>query len=114
MPDDPFRSYGRPAAFGIGMLHGVGAETPTQVVILAAAAGAGGTASGVAILVAFIVGLLSSNALIGLAGTFGFLSATKSWTAYVAISVVTAVASLLVGTVLLLGGETILPAFFSG
>ena len=114
MPEDPFTGYGRRTAFGIGMLHGVGAETPTQVVIFVAAAGVGGTATGVAMLVAFIVGLLSSNTLIALAGTFGFLSATKSWPVYVAISVVTAVASLFVGTVFLLGNDGILPAFVGG
>lgn len=114
MPDDPFASYGRPTAFGVGMLHGIGAETPTQVVIFVAAAGVGGTAAGVAMLVAFIAGLVSSNTLIALAGTFGFLSATKSWPVYVAISVVTAAASLFVGTVFLLGGDSILPAPFGG
>jgi hypothetical protein len=114
MPDDPFTSYGRPTVFGIGMLHGVGAETPTQVVIFVAAAGVGGTVAGVAMLTAFIVGLLTSNTLIALAGTFGFLSATKSWPLYVAVSIVTAVASLFVGTVFFLGSDSLLPALFSG
>jgi high-affinity nickel-transport protein len=114
LPDDPFATFGRPAALGIGMLHGVGAETPTQVVIFVAAAGVGGSAGGVAMLVAFIVGLLSSNTLIALAGTYGLLSATRSWPLYVAVSVVTAVASLFVGIVFLLGGDSMLPAIFSG
>jgi high-affinity nickel-transport protein len=114
MPDDPFMSYGRPTAFGIGMLHGFGAETPTQVVIFVAAAGVGGTAAGIAMLMAFLVGLLSSNTLIAVAGTYGFLSATKSWPLYVAVSVVTAAASLFVGTLFLLGNDAVLPAFFSG
>ena len=64
--------------------------------------------------VAFIVGLLSSNTLIALAGTFGFVSATKSWPLYVAISVVTAAGSFFVGTIFLLGQDGILPAFFGG
>ena len=114
MPDDPFMSYGRPTAFGIGMLHGVGAETPTQVVIFVAAAGVGGTTAGIAMLTAFLIGLLSSNTLIALAGTYGFLSATKSWPLYATVSVVTAAASLVVGTLFLLGNGTALPAFFSG
>ena len=33
------RPYSGPVAFGIGMLHGIGAETPTQVLIFLAAAG---------------------------------------------------------------------------
>ncbi|HEV3472636.1 MAG TPA: hypothetical protein VG408_05455, partial [Actinomycetota bacterium] len=31
VPDDPFINYGPATATGVGMLHGVGAETPTQV-----------------------------------------------------------------------------------
>ena len=45
-PDDPFMTYGKATSFGIGMIHGVGAETPTQVVIFLTAAGAGGKAAG--------------------------------------------------------------------
>ncbi len=44
--DDAFMNYGRGTAFGVGMLHGVGAETPTQVVIFLTAAGAGGASPG--------------------------------------------------------------------
>jgi high-affinity nickel-transport protein len=114
MPHDPFTSYGRPTAFGVGMLHGFGAETPTQVVIFVAAAGVGGTAAGLAMLTAFLVGLLSSNTLIALAATYGFLSATKSWPLYATVSIVTAVASLFVGTMFLVGNDGALPAFFGG
>jgi hypothetical protein len=65
-------------------------------------------------LTAFVVGLLSSNTLIALAGTYGFLSATKSWPVYATVSIVTAAASLFVGTMFLLGNDGALPAFFGG
>jgi len=45
LPDDPFADYAPRTAFGIGMIHGIGAETPTQVLIFVAAAGAGGKMS---------------------------------------------------------------------
>ena len=48
---EAFMNYGRGTAFGVGMLHGIGAETPTQVVIFLTAAGAGGELAGVLILV---------------------------------------------------------------
>ena len=114
VPDDPFTTYGRPTAFAVGMLHGVGAETPTQVLIFVTAAGVGGKGAGVALLVAFLVGLLSSNTLIALAATYGFLGATKNWPFYAAVSVVTAVGSLVVGTLFLFGSAELLPAIFSG
>ena len=64
-------NYGRGTAFGVGMLHGIGAETPTQVVIFLTAAGAGGPIAGIVILVVFLVGLLSSNTLITFGSAFG-------------------------------------------
>jgi high-affinity nickel-transport protein len=114
VPDDPFLNYGRATAFGVGMIHGIGAETPTQVLLFLAAAGAGGKAAGLVLLGCFLVGLLSSNTLIALAGTFGFLGASRNWGLYVTVSLVTAVFSLAIGTVFLFGHSTVLPAFFGG
>ena len=71
-------NYGRATAFGVGMIHGVGAETPTQVVIFLTAAGAGGKFAGVVLLGCFLIGLVSSNSLIAVASTFGLLGATKN------------------------------------
>ena len=106
--------YRGPTAFGIGMLHGVGAETPTQVLLFVAAAGAGGVGAGVVLLIAFVIGLLTSNTAIALAGTYGFLGATKRWTVYVVVSVVTGLGSLLIGSLFLFGSGDLLPAVFGG
>ncbi len=114
MPDDPLASYGRGTAFGIGMIHGIGAETPTQLLIFLTAAGAGGTAAGIALLGCFIAGLLTSNSLIALASSYGFLGASRNFPLYVTISVITAVFSLAIGTLFVLGQATVLPAFFGG
>lgn len=107
-------NYGARTAFVVGMLHGVGAETPTQVLIFATAVGAGGKAAGEAVLVAFLVGLMTSNSLITVGSAFGFLRASKNWTVYVTIAVLTGVFSLVVGTLLVLGHESVLPALFGG
>jgi hypothetical protein len=114
LPVDPFMAYGRPTAFFIGMLHGVGAETPTQVLIFVTAAGVGGRGAGIAVLVAFVVGLLSSNTVVALAGTYGFFGSTKNWPVYVTVSIITAVCSLVIGSVFLFGHGSFLPTIFSG
>jgi hypothetical protein len=114
VPDDPFTTYGRPTAFFIGMLHGVGAETPTQVVIFLTAAGVGGTGAGMALLLVFLAGLLSANTVVALAGTFGFLGSTKNWPVYVCVSILTAVSSLVIGSLFLFGHGDFLPAIFTG
>jgi hypothetical protein len=112
--DDAFMNYSRTSAFTVGMIHGVGAETPTQVVIFLAAAGAGGAGVGILVLAAFIVGLLASNSLITVGSAFGFLQASKNFPLYAAVAVVTAVFSLAIGILFLLGKDTLLPAFFGG
>jgi high-affinity nickel-transport protein len=114
LPEDPLASYSAPAAFGIGMLHGVGAETPTQVLLFVAAAGAGGRAAGIVLLVAFLVGLLCSNTVIAVIATFGALGASKRRWLTVTVSSLTAVASLVIGLLLLTGNSTALPVLFTG
>jgi high-affinity nickel-transport protein len=96
------------------MIHGVGAETPSQVLIFLAAAGAGGPAVGVVVLVAFIVGLLVSNSLITLGSAYGFLSASGNFAVYAAVGVTVGLFSLALGVLFVLGRESVLPAFFGG
>jgi High-affinity nickel-transport protein len=114
LPDDPFADYAPRTAFGIGMIHGIGAETPTQVLIFVTAAGADGKGSGFVLLVAFLVGLLSSNSAVACAGIFGFLGAARNFGLYVAISCITALFSLVIGTVFLFGSAALLPAMLGG
>ena len=113
-PDDPFLEYQRGTAFLVGMLHGIGAETPTQILIFAAAAGAGGRIAGLAVLVASLVGLVSSNSLITLGSAFGFLRASRSFALYATVAVITGALSLMLGVLFVLGKDTLLPALFAG
>lgn len=112
--DDDIPAYGTRTAFGVGMIHGIGAETPTQVLIFLAAAGAGGAAVGIFVLIVFILGLLTTNSLITAASTLGYLSAVKNFTIYAIVALLTATFSLIIGVLFLLGREGLLPAFFGG
>jgi high-affinity nickel-transport protein len=96
------------------MIHGVGAETPTQVLIFLAAAGAGGVTAGIAVLGAFIVGLLASNSLITTTSALGYMTATKNFAIYATVAVLTGTFSLIIGMIFVLGKTTLLPAFFGG
>ena len=112
MPDAPPGGYGTRTAFGVGMLHGVGAETPTQVLIFLTAAGAGGTGAGIVTLAAFLAGLLSSNTVIALTASYGFLRASRSFTVYAGVAVVTGAFSLAMGLLLVFGQDDLLPSLF--
>jgi high-affinity nickel-transport protein len=111
---DAFMNYGRRTSFLVGMIHGVGAETPTQLLIFLTAAGAGGALAGEVLLGTFLVGLLASNSLITAGTAFGFMRAAENWTLYVSIAVLTAVFSLVIGILFILGKGTVLPALFGG
>jgi cytochrome c biogenesis protein CcdA len=105
---------GSGAALGVGMLHGVGAETPTQVLIFLAAAQAGGLVAGLVVLVVFVAGVLITNTAIVIASVFGFRSASRRRRLQLGLGAVTAVVSLTVGTLFALGLEDVLPEFFAG
>ena len=78
------------------------------------AAGAGGKGAGLLLLVAFLLGLLTSNSVIALAGTFGFLGATRNFRLYAVVSSITALFSLVIGGMFLFGSAALLPAIFGG
>jgi high-affinity nickel-transport protein len=98
----------------VGALHGIGAETPTQVLLLAAAATAGGAVPGMFLLGAFLVGLFLSNSAVGLTVALGFLGATRNFALYAAVSVFTGLAGMTVGLLLLTGSANLLPSLFAG
>ena len=112
MPDDPFMSYGPKTALGIGAIHGVGAETPTQVLLFLAAAGVGGGLAGIAVLLAFLAGLFASNTLVAIAAVYGNLNASRGFFVYATVAVLTALFSFVLGATLLLARDAILPALF--
>jgi high-affinity nickel-transport protein len=101
--------YGVRTAYGIGMIHGVGAETGTQVLVITTAVGASSQLMGIVALVAFLVGLLISNSIVTVVTTVGFISSRQRQWIYVLAGLFAAVFSLFVGTAFLLQSADILP-----
>ncbi len=66
-------NYNGRSVFLIGMLHGIGAETPSQLMLFLLASRLGGPAEGMLGLTAFAVGLVAMNGLMtaSLTGVFG-------------------------------------------
>jgi hypothetical protein len=126
--------YGTSSTFLVGVIHGLGAETPTQILLFLMAANLGGTGAGLLGLLMFIVGLLLMNTLMcGVAA--GLFSADKvlAWlspggsqnpfsrtlsTLLTAVSthalqgltLLTSAYSIVVGTIFLLGSAGKLPS----
>ena len=94
-------SYGVRTAFGVGMIHGIGAETGTQVLLIAAIGGAGGAGLGIPMLLAFIVGLLISNSAVVFITATGFIATRVRERLYLGIGVVAGTFSLVIGLLFL-------------
>jgi hypothetical protein len=93
----------RRAAFGIGMLHGVGGETPTQVLLFITVAGVGGAAAGLLLLMVFIGGLVISNTAIALVAGLGIGGTDRSPKVFAVLAGLTALWSLVFGSMLIVG-----------
>ena len=102
--------YGTTSTFLVGVIHGLGAETPTQILLFLMAANLGGTAEGLAGLLAFIIGLVAMNTLM-CASAAGLFSATLARPrATRAMTLLPSAYSIVVGTIFLLGWGNKLPS----
>ena len=102
--------YSTSSTFGVGVIHGLGAETPTQLLLFLMAANLGGTGEGLLGLLMFIVGLIFMNTLM-CASAAGLFSATFARpNALRALTLVTSAYSIVVGSIFLLGSAAKLPS----
>ena len=104
-------SYGPRTAFGIGMIHGIGAETASQALLIAAVGGASSAGLGVPMLLAFVIGLVISNTIIVIVTATGFLASQTRTRIYVVVGALAGAFSLWIGVLFLLGAEGGLPSF---
>jgi hypothetical protein len=97
------------SVFVIGVIHGLGAETPSQLMIFLLAANLGGAALGMLGLGMFLAGLLMMNALMtaSAAGVFGISRHRPQALRFV--SALTGVYSLVMGVLFLAGRSSLLP-----
>ena len=101
--------YGPKTAYSIGLIHGIGAETGTQVLIIATAVGAGTTLMGITALLFFVAGLLISNSFVVIATATGFVSSRHRQYVYVGAGLLVAVFSLIIGLIFLFEAGGVLP-----
>ena len=101
--------YGPKTAYSIGLIHGIGAETGTQVLIIATAVGAGTKLMGITALLFFVAGLLISNSFVVIATATGFVSSRHRQYVYVFAGLLVAVFSLVIGLTFLFEAGGVLP-----
>ncbi len=109
-PPEPFRfRYGQSSVFGVGVLHGLGAETPSQLVLFLLAANLGGTSRGIAGLACFLGGLLVMNTVMTASASGIFAGAVERPGVRGAVTLLTAAYSFAVGMIFVCGASDKLP-----
>ena len=103
-------NYTVPVAFGIGVIHGLGAETPSQLALFLLAANLGGATRGIAGMGMFLLGLLTMNTLMTASASGVFHGAALSPRVMRFFVGATAIYSFAVGCIFLLGASGRLPA----
>jgi hypothetical protein len=95
--------------FLIGVLHGIGAETPSQLALFFLAKSLGGAANGIMGLAAFCAGLVAMNGLMTASIGGAFQSGTFHPRFYHAIAWMGAAYSFVIGVIFLFGISDRLP-----
>jgi len=99
--------YGHHSSFVVGIIHGISAESPTQIAIFAMSLGFG-IILGATALVVFVSGIMISNLIFGIMISTGFVHSLKSYNIYKYASIVSAATSLFVGSLMITGFDSVL------
>lgn len=103
-------SIGRAPAVVIGVIHGLGAETPTQLLVFLLAANLGGIGKGLLGLAAFIVGMLAMNTIMCAAAAGLIKGASGRPLVFRWVSGLTAAYSIALGMFFLAGPSALMAA----
>lgn len=107
---DPFAfRYDQSSVFTVGIIHGLGAETPSQLLLFLLAANLGGTSRGLFGLVCFILGLLLMNTLMTASASGIFAGSRNRPRLQFTVTSLAAAYSFVVGFIFLFGLSDKLP-----
>jgi hypothetical protein len=108
-PADKTWNYTPKSVLMIGVVHGLGAETPSQLMIFLLAANLGGVSKGFLGLAMFIAGLLVMNTIMTALAVGLFGASSRMPRFKFIVTALTAIYSLAVGAFFLFGSSSLLP-----
>ncbi len=94
--------YGNRASYVIGIIHGIGAETPTQMMLFALTVSTGVANGGAVIIVLYSVGLVMTSTFLGVLGSYGYIKSSGCQRLYRSLAFVTGSFSILLGALFLI------------
>jgi high-affinity nickel-transport protein len=105
--------YTAAGAMAVGVLHGVGAETGTQAVVLVSASHVGNAGDGVVVLAGFVAGIVVTTGVLALGAAYGWASLGARETKWLkAVTALTALTSAAIGAFYVTGHAAVLPGLF--
>jgi high-affinity nickel-transport protein len=107
--EDKSWNYSPKSVVMIGLVHGLGAETPSQLMIFLLAANLGGISKGFLGLAMFIAGLLVMNTIMTALSVGIFGASSRLPRLQFVVTALTAIYSLAVGAFFLFGSSSLLP-----
>ncbi len=108
--DIDLKVAGPASAYTIGIIHGIGGETPTQLLLFILAGGVSGAVAGVTVVLAFVLGVFITNTIESLLASLGYSRTASSPRLFRRVAAIAAVFSLIIGVIFLVGATGILPA----
>jgi high-affinity nickel-transport protein len=107
---EPFAfKYDRSSVFLVGIIHGLGAETPSQLLLFLLAANLGGTSRGFLGLLCFLAGLIAMNTIMTASASGIFAGSAHRPKVQAVVTSLAAVYSFVIGLVFLFGTSDKLP-----
>ncbi len=103
------RVAGPASAYVIGLIHGVGGETPTQILLFIIAGGITGGLAGAVVVLAFVAGVFITNTIESVLASLGYARAAGSPRLFRRVAAAAAFFSLLIGALFVMGGSGLLP-----
>ncbi|WP_081260501.1 hypothetical protein [Parageobacillus thermoglucosidasius] len=103
LTEDKLSKFGIFGAFVIGVIHGIGAETPTQVIVISSSVGLQNLFFAVAQLLLFVIGVLMATIFMTYFASWGFIKAKFKKKLYLILGVLTGFYSVTLG-ISIIGG----------
>ncbi|MGD8189574.1 High-affinity nickel-transporter [Brevibacillus ginsengisoli] len=97
------QKWGVIGAFCIGILHGIGAETPTQVMLISSSVGLNNFGTACMQLMFFTVGLLVATFMVTYVASWGFINLKARQWAYLLLGCITGAYSVVLGITIIQG-----------
>ena len=100
-------------AIAVGLLHGIGAETGSQALVLVSASHIASTGFGLAVLGAFVAGIVVTTGGLAVGAAYGWKVISRSSKSFVVLTISTALVSGTIGALFVLGAGDRLPGILS-